>query len=45
MLKYLYDDSGIIGMVKDGESYCFHRNIQGDVVGVYDNTGNAICPG
>ena len=43
MLKYLYDDSGIIGMVKDGASYYFHRNIQGDVVGVYANsTGTKV---
>ena len=37
-IVYLYDDNGIIGMVKDGASYYFHRNIQGDVVGVYANS-------
>ena len=42
-IVYLYDDSGIIGMVKDGASYYFHRNIQGDVVGVYANsTGTKV---
>ena len=40
--KYLYDDSGIIGMVYDGTSYYFHRNIQGDVVGVYNSAGTKV---
>ena len=42
MLKYLYDGSGIIGMVYDGTSYYFHRNIQGDVVGVYNSAGTKV---
>ena len=42
MLKYLYDDSGIIGMVYDGTTYYFHRNIQGDVVGVYNSAGTKL---
>ena len=41
-IHYLYDDSGIIGMVKDGASYYFHRNIQGDVVGVYNSAGTKV---
>ena len=40
--KYLYDDSGIIGMVYDGTGYYFHRNIQGDVVGVYNSAGTKV---
>ena len=40
--KYLYDDSGIIGMVYDGTTYYFHRNIQGDVVGVYNSAGTKV---
>ena len=41
-IVYLYDDSGIIGMVKDGAGYYFHRNIQGDVVGVYNSAGTKL---
>ena len=41
-IVYLYDDSGIIGMVKDGTSYYFYRNIQGDVVGVYNSSGTKL---
>lgn len=41
-IVYLYDDNGIIGMVKDGTSYYFHRNIQGDVVGVYNSSGTKL---
>ena len=41
-IHYLYDDSGIIGMVKDSASYYFHRNIQGDVVGVYNSSGTKL---
>ena len=41
-IHYLYDDSGIIGMVKDGTSYYFHRNIQGDVTGVYNSSGTKL---
>ena len=40
--KYLYDDSGIIGMVYGGTTYYFHRNIQGDVVGVYNSAGTKV---
>ena len=41
-IHYLYDDSGIIGMVKDSSAYYFHRNIQGDVVGVYNSSGTKL---
>ena len=41
-IHYLHDDSGIIGMVKDGAGYYFHRNIQGDVVGVYNSSGTKL---
>ena len=41
-IHYLYDNSGIIGMVKDSTGYYFHRNIQGDVVGVYNSSGTKL---
>ena len=39
----MYDESGVIGMeyTENGTSslYYFHRNLQGDVVAIYDNAG------
>ena len=44
---YLYDESGIIGMVYTSESgasttYYFQRNLLGDVVGIYTNSGTKV---
>ena len=40
---YLYDESGVIGMIytADGTStaYYFRRNLQGDVVAIYNELG------
>lgn len=41
-ITYLYDCNTIVGMVLNGVTYYFHRNIQGDVVGVYDSTGAKV---
>ena len=41
-ITYLYDCNNIVGMVLNGATYYFRRNIQGDVVGVYDNTGAKV---
>ena len=41
-IKYLYDCNTIVGMVHNGTAYYFMRNIQGDVVGVYDSTGTKV---
>ena len=44
---FLYDESGVIGMIytNNGTSttYYFQRNIQGDVIGVYDTNGNEVA--
>ena len=42
---YLYDETGIIGFVfsKNGgqaSTYYYHRNLQGDVIAIYDTVGN-----
>ena len=43
---YLYDESGVIGMIYTSGStsttYYFQRNIQGDVVAIYDTNGNKV---
>ena len=41
-IKYLYDCNTIVGMVHNGTAYYFMRNIQGDVVGVYNSTGTKV---
>jgi RHS repeat-associated protein len=42
MISYLHDEIGIIGMVKDNSVYYFHRNMYGDVVGVYNSAGAKV---
>jgi RHS repeat-associated protein len=42
---YLYDDSGMIGVMygtslDNLQTYYFHRNLQGDVIAIYDANGN-----
>lgn len=44
---YLYDESGIIGMVYTSESgttttYYFQRNLLGDVIGIYNASGTKV---
>ena len=44
---YLYDESGMIGVLYsyNGSSltpYYYHRNLQGDVIGIYDANGTQI---
>ena len=47
-IVYLYDESGIIGMqytnstTATTNTYYFLRNLQGDVVAIYDTTGNKV---
>lgn len=41
-ITYLYDCNTIVGMILNGVKYFFQRNIQGDVVGVYDSTGTKV---
>ena len=37
--KYFYDESGIAGMIYEGATYYFMKNLQGDVVGVFNSSG------
>lgn len=43
--RYFYDGSGIAGMWYNGEKYYYRKNIQGDVVGVYDVNGTRVASG
>ena len=46
-IVYLYDESGIIGMVYTlngaTATYYFHRNLLGDVLGIYDTSGTMVA--
>ena len=40
--EYLYDESGIIGMIHDNVYYYFEKNLLGDVLRVYRMDGNTL---
>ena len=47
-LIFLYDESGMIGFMhsRDGstpQAYYYHRNLQGDVVAIYDTSGVKVA--
>lgn len=47
-IVYLYDESGVIGMEYTATSgatntYYFQRNLQGDVIGIYNTNGNKVA--
>ena len=43
-IYYTYDDKGaIMGMVYGGESYLFSKNLQGDVIGIYNDNGVLVA--
>ena len=43
-ITYLYDGNAMIGMqyatATQSQCYFYHRNLQGDVIGIYDTNGN-----
>ena len=44
-IKYHYDLNKVIGFTyNDGEekNYVYRRNIQGDIIGIYDSLGNEV---
>ena len=41
-ITYLYDCNTVVGMILNGVKYFFQRNIQGDVVGVYNSAGTKV---
>lgn len=38
-IYYIYDESGIVGMNYNGSKYYFQKNLQGDVVRIYNASG------
>ncbi|MDR1805606.1 MAG: hypothetical protein LBQ80_02390 [Clostridium sp.] len=41
-MKFLYADGEIIVFVLNGDSYFYLKNLQGDIVGIVDNTGALV---
>ena len=46
-LIYLYDESSMIGVMynyngQGAESYYYHRNLQGDVIAIYNANGGRV---
>ncbi len=42
-IYYLYDDNGsIIGLIYDGITYYYQKNIQGDIMNIIDQNGDSV---
>ncbi len=41
-MRYFYDASGIAGYEYSGTKFVFRKNLQGDVIGIVDNTGTLL---
>ena len=42
-IYYYYDQTGVSGFRYDDNDYYYHKNIFGDVLGIYDANGNAVA--
>ena len=40
---YIYDQTGIAGMVYDGSTYYFEKNLFGDVITIYNASGSSVA--
>ncbi len=43
MLNFLYDANGVIGVQYNGSNYYYLRNLQGDIIGIYDSNANVVA--
>jgi RHS repeat-associated protein len=41
-IRYVYDQTGIRGMIHGDESYCFEKNALGDVIAIYNAEGDKL---
>ena len=43
VIRYWYDEAGSpVGMKLDGETYLYEKNLQGDIVGIYNSSGTRV---
>ena len=44
IIRYLYDANGSpVGMIFDGATYLYEKNLQGDIVGIYTTSGTKVA--
>ena len=41
-LEYIYDESGIAGIIHNGTPYLYRKTAQGDIIGLIDNAGRVV---
>ena len=41
-IEFIYDNSGVTGIVYSGETYLYRKDAQGNIVGLIDNNGNVV---
>ncbi len=41
-LEFIYDQSGVSGIIYDSNIYHYRKNIQGDITHILDNSGNIV---
>ncbi len=42
VIHYYYDDSGVAGFEYNGQKYYYRKNLQGDILAIYDCCGNML---
>ena len=42
VIHYYYDDSGVAGFEYNGQKYFYRKNLQGDIIGIYDSCWNLL---
>ena len=43
MKYYIYDQTGIAGMIYNGQTYYFLKNLFGDVIAIYNSSGSQVA--
>lgn len=43
LIKFYYDTSGICGFNYSGKDYYYRKNLQGDIIAIYDGSGNCYA--
>ena len=41
-IRYYYGNGGIVGFRYNGQRYYYEKNLMGDIVGIYDKSGNKV---
>lgn len=42
-INYLYAGDNVIGLMYNGSNYIFKKNLQNDIIGIYDSTNNLVA--